>query len=165
MSESDVSRFMHLLTSTHARRWRKRHGTTGLGAVYQGRFRCVLVQDGYHLAVLLRYVERNALRAGLVRRAEDWRWCSLAQRLRPARPDDTTLAPWPADTAAPADWLRHVNDPLFEHEQATERIRTCIRVQAPFGTLAWTAARWRRARDPADVARLFSRASRSAAAP
>ena len=30
-----------------------------------------------------RYVERNALQAGLVRRAQDWPWCSLAERLRP----------------------------------------------------------------------------------
>ena len=35
------------------------------------------VQDDDHLVRTLRYVERNALRAELVARAEDWKWSSL----------------------------------------------------------------------------------------
>ena len=35
------------------------------------------VQRDEHFYTVLRYVERNALRAGLVDRAEDWRWSSL----------------------------------------------------------------------------------------
>ncbi len=35
------------------------------------------VQDGDHLVTVLRYVERNALRAELVSRAEDWKWSRL----------------------------------------------------------------------------------------
>ena len=35
------------------------------------------MQDDDHLVGMLRYVERNALRAELVVRAEDWRWSSL----------------------------------------------------------------------------------------
>lgn len=38
------------------------------------------MQSDRHLLVVARYVERNPLRAGLVRRAEDWRWCSLWRR-------------------------------------------------------------------------------------
>jgi len=39
---------------------------------------------------VLRYVERNALRAGMVERAEDWRWGSL--RSAPAAaPDDKAI--------------------------------------------------------------------------
>jgi REP element-mobilizing transposase RayT len=32
------------------------------------------IQDDDHFLLVCRYVERNALRAGLVSRAEDWRW-------------------------------------------------------------------------------------------
>ena len=52
----------------------------GHGHVYQGRFKSFPIStDGYfHQAV--RYVERNALRAKLVKRAEEWRWSSLWRR-------------------------------------------------------------------------------------
>ena len=38
-----------------------------------GGFKSFLVGDDEHYLRVLRYVERNALRAGLVRRAEQWR--------------------------------------------------------------------------------------------
>jgi putative transposase len=40
-----------------------------------------VAEDDYFLA-LCRYVEGNAVRAGLVERAEDWRWCGLWRRVR-----------------------------------------------------------------------------------
>jgi putative transposase len=45
--------------------------------VYQGRFKSFPIQDDSHFLTVCRYVERNALRAELVGRAEDWRWGSL----------------------------------------------------------------------------------------
>src|SRR5208283_1639827 len=39
-----------------------------------------------HFLTVCRYVERNALRAILVERAEDWRWCSLRSRVRSKDP-------------------------------------------------------------------------------
>ncbi len=38
------------------------------------------MQDDLHVRVLARYIEANPLRAGLVARAEDWRWSSLWAR-------------------------------------------------------------------------------------
>jgi putative transposase len=48
-----------------------------------------------HLVAVLRYVERNALRANLVQRAEQWRWCSLRRRLHSAAQAALVLEPWP----------------------------------------------------------------------
>jgi hypothetical protein len=54
----------------------------GTGHLYQGRFKSFPVQEDDHLFTLARYVERNALRANLVHRAEQWRWGSLYRWLR-----------------------------------------------------------------------------------
>jgi putative transposase len=72
----DVSRFMKWLTETHASRFHRSHGSQGTGAVYQSRFTSKPIRDDRHYLTVLRYIERNALVAGYVTRAEDWRWCS-----------------------------------------------------------------------------------------
>ena len=45
------------------------------GHLWQGRFKASVL-DERHLWNAVRYVERNPVRAGLVRRAEDYRWSS-----------------------------------------------------------------------------------------
>src|SRR5882672_8434605 len=65
----DLTRFVQWLTATHAARWNRAHGRIGGGAVYQARFKSIPVEYGAHLVWVWRYVERNALRANLVRRA------------------------------------------------------------------------------------------------
>jgi len=75
----DLSRWTHWLFTTHVRWYHARYATTG--RIWQGRFKAFIVQEDHHLLALMRYVERNALRANLVERAEDWRWGSLAWRV------------------------------------------------------------------------------------
>jgi putative transposase len=72
--DDDLSRALHWLTTAHVRRYHQHYHSSG--HVWQGRFKAFPVQDD-HLLTLLRYIERNPLRAGLVRRAEDWAWSSL----------------------------------------------------------------------------------------
>jgi putative transposase len=48
----------------------------GRGHLYQGTYKSFPVQDDEDLYAVCRYVERNALRANLVERAEEWRWRS-----------------------------------------------------------------------------------------
>ena len=73
--DGDISRWVHWLLTTHVRRYQKHYHSSG--HVWQGRFKSFPIQEDDHLRVVLRYVERNPLRAGLVERAEDWRWSSL----------------------------------------------------------------------------------------
>ena len=80
-NDGDLSDFFRWLAHTHAMRWRVAHHTVGYGHLYQGRFKSFPVQTDGHLLTLCRYVERNALTAGLVKRAQDWRWSSLWTRL------------------------------------------------------------------------------------
>ena len=68
--DGELSRFMHWLTVTHAQRWNAFHGTSGTGAVYQGRFKALPIQSDAHFLTACRYVERNPLRASLVVRRD-----------------------------------------------------------------------------------------------
>ena len=78
--DGDLAAFMQRLTITHVRRWQENRRYVGLGHVYQGRYKSFPVEEDDHFLAVARYVERNALRANLVSRAEDWRWSSLWRR-------------------------------------------------------------------------------------
>jgi putative transposase len=79
-ADGELTRFLRWLTHTHTMRWHAQHHTSGTGHLYQGRFKAFPVQSDEHLLAVLRYVERNAVRANLVKRAEDWTWSSAWRR-------------------------------------------------------------------------------------
>jgi putative transposase len=123
---------MHWLTSVHAQRWNFVHGFTGTGSVYQNRYKAIPVQTGTHLLTLLRYVERNALRARLTDRAERWRWSSLWQRSNGSTEVPLTSSPVPL----PADWIARVNEPQTVHE--LRAVRNAVARSYPFGDADWS---------------------------
>ena len=94
-ADGQMSGFFRWLTLTHAVRWRVAHRTVGWGHLYRGRFKSFPIQRDENLLEVLRYVERNALSAGLVRRAEDWRWSSLWARRHGSAELRAVLHPWP----------------------------------------------------------------------
>ena len=130
-AQGDLSRFMRWLTLTHTQRWHAHRHSAGSGHLYQGRFKSFPVQDDNHFLVACRYVERNALRAGLVERAEDWPWGSLA-----AKAAAPMLSPWPIPR--PADWIARVNAALGPAEE--DALRRSVRRGQPFGSSEWRAA-------------------------
>ncbi len=75
--DGELSRFVGWFTLTHTQRWHAHYHNTGSGHLYQGRFKSFPVQDEDLFLTVCRYVERNALLANVVGRAEDWRWSSL----------------------------------------------------------------------------------------
>jgi putative transposase len=130
----ELGRFMQRLTVTHVRRWHaRRHSEESAGHLYQGAYKSFPVQDDFPYLAVARYVERNPLRAGLVKRAEDWRWCSLWRRQRGAAPDRAILSEWPVQR--PADWLARVNRPQRASEEAA--VSASLRRGRPFGDEAW----------------------------
>jgi REP element-mobilizing transposase RayT len=72
--DGDLSLWMQWLLTTQAHGYRMRY--RGSGHVWQGRFKSFPIEEDEHLLTVLRYVERNPLRAGLVGRAEEWLWSS-----------------------------------------------------------------------------------------
>ena len=130
--DGDLGRWMHWLLTTHVRRYRRHYGSSG--HVWQGRFKAFPCHDDDHLVTLLRYVERNALRAGLTERAESWPHGSLAQVVN--GPGRVRLEPGPV--LRDAAWVARVNEPLSEAELAA--VRRCVGRSAPFGDASWAAA-------------------------
>ena len=113
------------------RRWHAHHHTEGTGPIYQGRFKSFPVQQDEHYLTVCRYVERNALRAKLVKRAEDWRWSSLWHR------EERTQASWlsPGPVALSDGWTAHVNEVQTESELAV--LRASVVRGAPYGDTHW----------------------------
>jgi putative transposase len=131
--DGQVTDFFRWLAHTHAMRWRVSHRTVGYGHLYQGRFRSFPVQSDDHLLTLLRYVERNALSAGLVKRAQLWRWGSMWSRLHGETAVKAILSPWPVER--PPNWTARVNAALSATE--LNRVRVSMARGQPYGGAVW----------------------------
>ncbi len=138
--DGELSAFIGWLTLTHTQRWHAHRHSTGSGHVYQGRFKSFPIQEDEHLYAVARYVERNALRANLARRAEQWRWGSLYRWLRGAAEDKELLAAWPLPRKP--NWVDHVNARQTEAELAA--LRRSVHRGSPFGDASWSEKTARR---------------------
>ncbi len=131
--EGELTEFVRWLTHTHVMRWHAHYKTSGSGHLYQARFKAFPIQTDEHFYAVLRYVERNALRANLVDRAEEWRWSSLWRRVSGGPDAKKLLHAWPLPE--PADWVRLVNRSQSEAE--LKAIRQALRRGSPFGSSQW----------------------------
>ena len=114
------------------RRYHRRYDSSG--HVWQGRFKAFPIEEDEHLGTVLRYVERNALRAKLTRRAEAWAWSSAAALEGGKRASLLAAGPVPRNE----DWLNWVNQPQSEAELAA--LRKCIERGTPYGSESWRHA-------------------------
>ena len=126
--DGELGRFMQRLTVRHVRRWHEHRHSTGGGHVYQGIYKSFPVQSDEHLLTVLRYVESNALRAGLAKQAEQWAWSSLSGREQAQQ----MLSDWPVDR--PRDWVEMVNE---VPEKEVEAVRRSVVKGRPFGGEMW----------------------------
>lgn len=124
--DGDLSRWMQWLLTSHVRRYHRIHGTDG--PIWQGRFKAFPIEQDEHLLRVLRYVERNPLRANLVTRAEQWPWSSLGRK-------QTAPCAGHAPIELPHDWSDVVNRP--EGEAELEALRRSVNRESPFGAEAW----------------------------
>lgn len=131
--DGELSRFTGWLTLTHSQRWHAFRHSAGEGHVYQGRFKSFPVQEDDHFYTVVRYVERNPLRAGLVRRAEEWRWSSLHRWRHGTVAERRLLAPWPLPRTH--GWCDHVNMPQTESE--AKALQVSLDRGAPMGSPDW----------------------------
>ena len=130
-ADGDLSRWMQWLLTTHVRRYLKHYGHTG--HVWQGRFKAFPIEDDDHLVTVVRYVERNPLRAGLVEQTQDWPWSSLGANPLGMESTPTVTSD---DLLRRGDWTQFVNEPMTEAEQRA--IQLSIRRDRPFGSDEWT---------------------------
>jgi putative transposase len=136
-----IRRILQSLTVAHTWRYHRRHSTSG--HVWQGRFKSPVIQEDEHLLTVLRYVEANPLRAGIVRDTADYPWSSYAAHGLGRADDLLSAAPvWaplgPTEAARQACWRRWVHTPLTERELAA--VRRAVVSGRPFGADGWVAA-------------------------
>jgi REP-associated tyrosine transposase len=131
--DGQLARFMRILTGSHSQAWHRMHQAAGGGALYRGRYRACPVQTSVHFLTVCRYVERNALRAGLVTRAEDWPWGSAARYCNNC--DPVPRSTWPI--LQPSEWLTILN--TTEPRTEVADIRRCTTRGLPLGDRDWQA--------------------------
>jgi putative transposase len=125
---------------THTQRWHAHRHSAGRGHLYQSRFKSFPIQQDGHFLSVCRYVERNALRAGLAETAEQWRWGSMGVRGKKEGPLKALLSAWPV--ARPRRWSKLVNSPQEEKELAA--LHCCRQRGRPYGEAAWVVSTARR---------------------
>jgi putative transposase len=134
-AEGDLSKFLQWITLTHTQRYHAKTRTAGYGHIYQGRYKSLPVAQDSHFLTLVRYVERNAQRAGLVKRAEEWPWSSVYARLYGNENQKGLLSPWPVPE--PGKYLEWLN--RSQPKKEVEGIRYAIKKSRPYGSEGWVS--------------------------
>ena len=131
LEDGDLGRWMQWLLTSHVRRYHRHYHSSG--HVWQGRFKAFPIQTDEHLLSVMRYVERNPVRAKTIpiRKAQRWPWSSIGNP--PKDIDRPTLDPGPVPRGE--DWLDWVNEPQTEAE--LEALRASICRGRPFGSQSW----------------------------
>jgi putative transposase len=132
-NDGDMALFMHWLTNAHTRRVHALTETTGTGPLYQGRYKSFLAKTDTHLLTVLKYIERNPVRARLARHAENWRWGSAWLRLQGTTKQKTLLSELPIDL--PRNYRSWINTP--DSQKDLESLRESVKRGAPFGDIRW----------------------------
>lgn len=90
--DDSLPRGMQRLNSGYAQSFNRRHGT--IGHLFQGRFYSRLVTRDAHALILVRYIARNPVEAGLCRTPEEWPWSSHGAALGLRRSPTFLTSSW-----------------------------------------------------------------------
>ena len=136
--ETTISRIVQSLLVSHTQRYHK-HYHSG-GHVWQGRFKSPIIQDDEHVLTVLRYIEANPLRAGIVADAADYRWSSYrVHGLGEASDLISPLVTYDELAASPAvrrrKWAEKVHQPM--KEAAAAAVRRSVETGLPYGDQRW----------------------------
>jgi len=83
---TDLGAYVKDIKQSFTRYFNKKYGRRGF--FWDGRFKSMIVQDGKSLVNLLAYVDLNPVRAGIVKKPEDYRWCSLGYHIQTGNRDN-----------------------------------------------------------------------------
>ena len=113
----------------YTRRVNSREGWRG--HLWQGRFASFVIDEPYLLAAT-RYVERNPAKAGLVKRAEDWPWCSAGAHVA-GRGDAAAEGDWLTERIAgwACTWRQYLRQP--DGADVAAAMRRCESTGRPLG--------------------------------
>ena len=121
---------MRWVTLTHTQRYHASHGTTGIGHLYQGRYKSFPVHGDSHYLTVLRYIEANPLHAAIVDNPNNYFWSSFAAR-NLEKPFGLSDGP----VVLPANWPQLVNRNITRKDR--DRICHSITRGTPLGDTSW----------------------------
>lgn len=75
-NETPISKVVHYIAASYALYFNKKYDR--IGHLFQGRFKSILVEKDNYLLELSRYLHLNPVKAGLVKRPEDYIWSSYS---------------------------------------------------------------------------------------
>jgi putative transposase len=128
-----LERLLRPLHTRHAQRINRREEWSG--HLWQGRYFASALDDA-HLWAALRYVDRNPVRARLVRKAENYRWSSAAAHcgLREDGVLDMSAA-WRRRLAARGDWAEFLAE--GDEPERIKTLRAHVQRGLPCGSAAF----------------------------
>jgi len=126
-------RCLHGMTFRYAQYFNRRHRRSG--RLWQNRYYSCPVEPGRHLWVVARYIERNPVRAGIVRSVEDWRWSSAEAHVR-GTSDGVLSEPSWLDRNEIGEYRRHLT---MDEEEQEDEIRRATSTGRPWGTAGFVA--------------------------
>lgn len=129
--DGDIQRAIHWLSTSHAVRHHTRNGTIGGGHLYQGRYKSFLIQKDKHLLTVLKYIERNPVRAKLCKVVEGWKWGSAYRRKFGESDGQRILSEPPVPL--PVGYEKWIN--YAEPAEDLEKVRHCIRMGESYGSV------------------------------
>src|SRR3989344_3787814 len=130
--DGHLSESMRWLGTAHTRRYHAQTETIGTGHLYQGRYKSFIVETDHHLLTVLKYIERNPVRAKLAKQVESWKWGSAFRRFGTTK-QRALLADSPVDL--PRNYRTWINEP--EPSETLTSIRESIRKGVPYGRDSW----------------------------
>jgi len=122
-----ISRFMQTLNRRYCRYVNEEHHRTG--TLWEGRFNSSLVKTEHYFFTLMRYIESNPVRAGMVARAGDYRWSSHHENASGApsqvvTPHRLYLELGRCESSRREAYLRLFDTPV--DDDTLDKIRKCI---------------------------------------
>ena len=129
----DLGLFMHRLSNAHTRKVHARTNTNGSGHLYQGRYKSFIIDRDDYLFAVIKYVERNVVRAKLVRSCEDWQWGSAWRRIYGTAQEKKLLDQ--ESFQLPDDYLNWIN--TAENPDSLNIIRASVNKNVPYGRGRW----------------------------
>jgi len=133
LSDGDVAKFVGWLTMTHTQRWHSMHKSIGSGHLYQGRYKSFIIQPENYFLQACRYVERNPLRAKLIKNIYNWKWSSFWRREKGTVKQKVLLDTWPVTKPNKYnEWMIEV-----ESKEVLDVLRISINKGKPYGADSW----------------------------
>ncbi len=131
--DGELSKFMHWLTTTHTRKYHTVTETIGGGHLYQGRYKSFVVDTDEYLLTVIKYIERNPVRAILVKQCEDWQWGSAYRRIIGTTKLKKLLAEIP--TTLPRNYKTWIN--MSDKPKDLLLLRNSLNRGVPYGGESW----------------------------